>query len=210
MKDKLYRKLNKDKPSPRVLDAAYAEMDNQSRENARSRKREPRTVLRWALASVCSIILIVVVALAIGNPDFGIGCNSADKDSAQSPSDNGSLSGDMSGVSDDDSDTNESGAGFVVTDEYFEEISEDLGGSVVGTYSGKNGEIVVVYVLDEPYGIDGESAVIPSCGIPVIYRSATDGYEAAFKGTDNVYYYIYSTIKDEDVFLKLIRSVEFR
>ncbi|MBO8423548.1 MAG: hypothetical protein IAB16_00790 [Firmicutes bacterium] len=167
-------------------------------------------MLRWALASVCSVILIVVVALAIGNPDFGVGCNSADKDSAQSPSDNGSLSGDMSGVSDDDSDTNESETGFVVTDEYFEEISEDLGGSVVGTYSGKNGEIVVVYVLDEPYGIDGESAVIPSCGISVIYRAATDGYEAAFKGTDNVYYYIYSTIKDEDVFLKLIRSVEFR
>ena len=210
MKDKLYRKLNKEKPSPRVLDAAYAEMDNQSRENSRSRKREPRTVLRWALASVCSIILIVVVALAIGNPDFGIGCNSADKDSAQSPSDNGSLSGDMSGVSDDDSDTNESETGFVVTDEYFVLTGEDLGGSVVGTYSGKNGEIVVVYVLDEPYGIDGESAVIPSCGISVIYRAATDGYEAAFKGTDNVYYYIYSTIKDEDVFLKLIRSVEFR
>ena len=210
MKDKLYRKLNKEKPSPRVLDAAYAEMDNQRSEKANSRKREPRTMLRWALASVCSVILIVVVALAIGNPDFGVGCNSADKDSAQSPSDNGSLSGDMSGVSDDDSDTNESETGFVVTDEYFEEISEDLGGSVVGTYSGKNGEIVVVYVLDEPYGIDGESAVIPSCGISVIYRAATDGYEAAFKGTDNVYYYIYSTIKDEDVFLKLIRSVEFR
>ena len=97
-----------------------------------------------------------------------------------------------------------------MTDEYFVLTGEDIGGSVAGTYSGKNGEIVVVYVLDEPYGIDGESAVIPSCGIPVIYRSATDGYEAAFKGTDNVYYYIYSTIKDEDVFLKLIRSVEFR
>ena len=207
MKDKLYRKLNKDKPSPRVLDAAYAEMDNQSRENARSRKREPRTVLRWALASVCSIILIVVVALAIGNPDFGIGCNSADKDSAQSPSDNNSAnneSGNHAG-SDDESET-----GFVVTDEYFVLTDEDLGGSVVGTYIGKNGEIVVVYVLNEPYGIDGESAVIPSCGISVIYRPATDGYEAAFKGTDNVYYYIYSTIKDEDVFLKLIRSVEFR
>lgn len=207
MKDKLYRKLNKEKPSPRVLDAAYAEMDNQSRENSRSRKREPRTVLRWALASVCSIILIVVVALAIGNPDFGIGCNSADKDSAQSPSDNNSAndeSGNHAG-SDDESET-----GFVVTDEYFVLTGEDIGGSVVGTYSGKNGEIVVVYVLDEPYGIDGESAVIPSCGIPVIYRAATDGYEAAFKGTDNVYYYIYSTIKDEDVFLKLIRSVEFR
>ena len=207
MKDKLYRKLNKEKPSPRVLDAAYAEMDNQSRENARSRKREPRTVLRWALASVCSIILIVVVALAIGNPDFGIGCNSADKDSAQSPSDNNSAS-DESGNhagSDDESET-----GFVVTDEYFVLTGEDIGGSVVGTYSGKNGEIVVVYVLDEPYGIDGESAVIPSCGIPVIYRAATDGYEAAFKGTDNVYYYIYSTIKDEDIFLRFVRSVEFR
>lgn len=207
MKDKLYRKLNKEKPSPRVLDAAYAEMDNQSRENARSRKREPRTVLRWALASVCSIILIVVVALAIGNPDFGIGCNSADKDSAQSPSDNNSAndeSGNHAG-SDDESD-----AGFVVTDEYFVLTGEDIGGSVVSTYSGKNGEIVVVYVLDEPYGIDGESAVIPSCGISVIYRSATDGYEAAFKGTDNVYYYIYSTIKDEDVFLRFVRSIEFK
>lgn len=207
MKDKLYRKLNKEKPSPRVLDAAYAEMDNQSRENSRSRKREPRTVLRWALASVCSIILIVVVALAIGNPDFGIGCNSADKDSAQSPSDNNSAndeSGNHAG-SDDESET-----GFVVTDEYFVLTGEDIGGSVAGTYSGKNGEIVVVYVLDEPYGIDGESAVIPSCGISVIYRAATDGYEAAFKGTDNVYYYIYSTIKDEDVFLRFVRSIEFR
>ena len=207
MKDKLYRKLNKDKPSPRVLDAAYAEMDNQSRENARSRKREPRTVLRWAIASACSLILIVVVALAIGNPDFGIGCNSAYKDSAQSPSDNNSAndeSGNHAG-SDDESET-----GFVVTDEYFVLTDEDIGGSVAGTYSGKNGEIVVVYVLDEPYGIDGESAVIPSCGIPVIYRAATDGYEAAFKGTDNVYYYIYSTIKDEDIFLRFVRSIEFK
>lgn len=207
MKDKLYRKLNKEKPSPRVLDAAYAEMDNQSRENARSRKREPRTVLRWALASVCSIILIVVVALAIGNPDFGIGCNSADKDSAQSPSDNNSAndeSGNHAG-SDDESET-----GFVVTDEYFVLTDEDLGGSVAGTYIGKNGEIVVVYVLNEPYGIDGESFVIPSCGISLIYRSATDGYEAAFKDTDNVYYYIYSTIKDEDTFLSFVRSIEFK
>lgn len=210
MKDKLYRKLNKDKPSPKVLAAAYAEMDNQNRENARKSKREPRTVLRWALASACSVILIVAVALAIGNPDFGIGCNSAHKDSAQSPSDNGSLNGGMTDASDDDSDTDESGAGFVVTDEYFVLTDEDIGGSVAGTYSGKNGEIVVVYVLDEPYGIDGESVVIPSCGISVIYRAATDGYEAAFKGTDNVYYYIYSTIKDEDTFLRFVRSIEFK
>ena len=205
MKDKLYRKLNKEKPSPRVLDAAYAEMDNQSRENARSRKREPRTMLRWALASVCSIILIVVVALAIGNPDFGIGCNSAHKDSA--PSDNlqnGSSSDEGADTSD------EQEYGFVVTDEYFVLTDEDIGGSVAGTYSGKNGEIVVVYVLDEPYGIDGESVVIPSCGIPVIYRPVTDGFEAAFKGTDNVYYYIYSTIKDEDTFLRFVRSIEFK
>ncbi len=210
MKDRLYRKLNKDKPSPKVLAAAYAEMDNQNRENARSRKRAPRTVLRWAIASACSLILIVVVALAIGNPDFGIGCNSAYKDSAQSPSDNGSLSGGMTDVSDDDSDTDESGAGFVVTDEYFEEISEELGGSVAGLYSGSGDERVYVYALDAPFKIDGESAVIPSCGISVIYRAATDGYEAAFKGTDNVYYYIYSTIKDEDTFLRFVRSIEFK
>lgn len=210
MKDRLYRKLNKDKPSPKVLEAAYAEMNNQNRENARKSKREPRTVLRWAIASACSLILIVAVALAIGNPDFGIGCNSAHKDSAQSPSDNGSLSGDMSGVTDDDSDTNESGAGFVVTDEYFEEISEELGGSVAGLYSGSGDERVYVYALDEPFKIDGESAVIPSCGISVIYRAATDGYEAAFTGTDNVNYYISSTIKGEDIFLRFIRSVEFR
>lgn len=208
MKDKLYRKLNKEKPSPRVLDAAYAEMDNQNRENARNTKREPRTVLRWAIASACSLILIVVVALAIGNPDFGIGCNSAYKDSAQSPSDNNGANDESGGNSAESDD--ESNAGFVVTDEYFVLTDEDIGGSVAGTYIGKNGEIVVVYVLDEPYGMDGESIIIPSCNTVAVYRTATDGYEAAFTGTDNVNYYISSTIKGEDIFLRFIRSVEFR
>lgn len=207
MKDKLYRKLNKEKPSPRVLDAAYAEMDNQSRENARSRKREPRTVLRWALASVCSIILIVVVALAIGNPDFGMGCNSAYKDSAQSPSDNNSAndeSGNHAG-SDDESET-----GFVVTDDYFTESADGLGGSIVGSYIGKDEESVTVYKLNFQYAIDDKVTAIPGINVTVNYRMAEDGYEAAFTSDDGVNYYINSTIKDEILFLRFIHSIEFR
>ena len=205
MKDKLYRKLNKEKPSPRVLDAAYAEMDNQSRENARSRKREPRTVLRWALASVCSIILIVVVALAIGNPDFGIGCNSADKDSA--PSDNlqnGSSSDEGADTSD------EQEYGFVVTDDYFTESADGLGGSIVGSYIGKDEESVTVYKLNFQYAIDDKVTAIPGINVTVNYRMAEDGYEAAFTSDDGVNYYINSTIKDEILFLRFIHSIEFR
>ena len=172
MKDKLYRKLNKDKPSRKVLDAAYAEMDNQRSEKANSRKREPRTVLRWALASVCSVILIVVVALAIGNPDFGIGCNSADKNSA--PSDSGD-SGSISGVPDTGSDNDESAPAFEVTDGYFTESEDGLGGSVVGSYIGSNEEVVKVYALNFPYAIEGEIVEIPGYGIQVNYRLAEAG-----------------------------------
>ena len=168
MKDKLYRKLNKEKPSPRVLDAAYAEMDNQSRENARSRKREPRTVLR--------------------------------SDNLQ----NGSSSDEGADTSD------EQEYGFVVTDDYFTESADGLGGSIVGSYIGKDEESVTVYKLNFQYAIDDKVTAIPGINVTVNYRMAEDGYEAAFTSDDGVNYYINSTIKDEILFLRFIHSIEFR
>lgn len=205
MKDKLYRKLNEEKPSSSVLDAAYAEMDARKSGSEQRARHNPRTVLRWAIASACSLILIVVVALAIGNPDFGIGCNSAYKDSA--PSDN-MQSGSSTDEGADSSDEQE--YGFVVTDDYFTESADGLGGSIVGSYIGKDEESVTVYKLNFPYAIDDKVTAIPGINVTVNYRMAEDGYEAAFISDDGVNYYINSTIKDESLFLRFIHSIELR
>ncbi len=179
MKDKLYRKLNKNKPSRRVLDSAYAEM----REQAESKKRRP--IFKWALSGAMSVLVIVVaVIVALNNPLFKKTADSPNSSAPESSAPPTSSDGTLDAVS------------SKIVFQYPEIISNDGG----AWYSYDEETVIKLYEnVSVPNGTVGEKIIVESLNVNALLTEQDEKTMIYFTYEHQDYLVAINTIEAEVV-----------
>ena len=158
MKDKLYRKLNKNKPPRSVIAAAEDEL--------KASRPKKRAYLRPVIAACCMIVLTSVVVFALANPYTGLGgCTSSPETDGNFESPNSSS--DLSGT-----DTDEGNAANICFRAPFELVSENVYSDGIST--------IIVSDAPDLYEYSGE--LISESGIRVRYTCTEYGFDAFVSG----------------------------
>lgn len=201
MKDKFYKKMNKERPSRSVLDDAYSEMEEAKRE----KRRNPRRTFGMLAGAVCGIVVIVLAVVIASN----IGYNSAgdDKDYSSAPTHKGdsaskpnagdnidNMIGDMI---DEQFPVTVNGGTVVKTDKDFSAISYD------NKYS------IFIYRLDSDPELDGDLMYAENLDthITIEIDTESDTTYVAFT-LDGDIYYIEINTSDSAIISEIIYNLQ--
>lgn len=201
MKDKFYKKLNRQKPSKSVLDEAYAEMS----EEKRAKRSNPRRTFGMLAGAVCGIVVIVLAVVIATN----IGYNSADEDknyssapsykgdSAPNPNDGDDLDNMKGDIFDEQFPVTVNGGTVVKTDKDFSVISYD------NKYS------IIIYKLNSAPELDGDLMYADNLDTHIVIKIDTesDFTDVTFTLDGDMYYVTIDT-SDSAIVSEIIYNLQ--
>lgn len=201
MKDKFYKKLNRQKPSRSVLDEAYAEMS----EEKRAKRSNPRRTFGMLAGAVCGIVVIVLAVVIATN----IGYNSAGDenvssapsykgDSAPNPNDGDNSEDNMIGdIFDEQFPVTVNGGTVVKTDKDFSVISYD------NKYS------IIIYKLNSDPELDGDLMYADNLDTHIVIKIDTESDSTDVTFTlDGEVYYIKINTSDSAIISEIIYNLQ--